>query len=267
VLIATGGAQIGQINGLAVIDLGDSRWGQPTRITATARLGAGQVVDIEREVDLGGSLHSKGVLILSSFLGARYAGEQPLSLHASLTFEQSYGRVEGDSASLAELCALLSALAGVPIKQSFAVTGSVNQQGQVQPIGGVNEKIEGFFDVCKERGGPDGQAAIIPKANVQHLMLREEVVNAAAAGHFTVYAVGTVDEALELLTGLPAGECNEQGEFTEGSVNRRVEERLLEFSQLRLAFAKEGEKVREKVSTPAPEPEADQPPKGMPGER
>ncbi len=265
ILIDTGGASVGQINGLSVIDLGDSRWGQPSRITATVRLGSGQVVDIEREVDLGGSIHSKGVLILSSFLGARYAGKQPLSLHASLVFEQSYGRVEGDSASLAELCALLSALAGLPIKQSFAVTGSVNQQGQVQPIGGVNEKIEGFFDVCKERGGPDGQAVIIPTANVQHLMLREEVVNAVAVGGFAVYAVGTVNEALELLTGLPAGERNEQSEFSEGSVNRRVEERLLELSQLRLAFAKEGEKIREKLSAPMLEPEADQPPKGMPG--
>jgi lon-related putative ATP-dependent protease len=264
VLIDTRGAETGQINGLAVIDLGDSRWGQPARITATVRLGGGQVVDIEREVELGGSIHSKGVLILASFLGARYAGKQPLSLHASLVFEQSYGRVEGDSASLAELCALLSALADVPIRQSFAVTGSVNQRGQVQAIGGVNEKIEGFFDVCQACGGPDGQAAIIPVANVKHLMLRKEVVNAVADGRFAVYAVSTVDTALELLTGLPAGERDDQGEFPPGSLNRRVEERLLEFSRQRQAFAKEAEKEGEKPPKPTPEPEADQPSKGRP---
>jgi lon-related putative ATP-dependent protease len=268
VLIDTSGAKIGQINGLSVIDLGDSRWGQPARITATVRLGSGQVVDIEREAELGGSIHSKGVLILSSLLGARYAGKQPLSLRASLVFEQSYGKVEGDSASLAELCALLSALARVPIKQSFAVTGSVNQHGQVQPIGGVNEKIEGFFDVCQERGGPDGEAVIIPVANVKHLMLREAVVKAVAEGCFAIYAVSTVDEALELLTGLSAGERNEQGEFPQDSVNWRVEERLLEFSRLRQAFAEEGEKEEKKRKTakPAPEPEGDQPPEDGPGD-
>jgi predicted ATP-dependent protease len=260
-LIATDGAQIGQINGLSVIDLGDSRWGQPTRITATVRLGSGQVVDIEREVDLGGSIHSKGVLILSSFLGARYASQQPLSLHASLVFEQSYGRVDGDSASLAELCTLLSALARVPIRQTFAVTGSVNQHGQVQAIGGVNEKIEGFFDVCRERGGPDGQAVIIPTTNIKHLMLREEVVAAVVAGRFAVYAVSTVDEALELLTGLTAGVADERGEFPDGSVNQRVAQRLREFSQLRQAFAKEVEKETvQKGSVPAPAPAGGPPP-------
>ncbi len=266
VLIATSGARIGQINGLAVIDLGDSRWGQPSRITATVRLGSGQVVDIEREVDLGGSIHSKGVLILSSFLGARYAVGQPLSLHASLTFEQSYGRVEGDSASLAELCALLSALAQAPLGQNFAVTGSVDQHGQVQAIGGVNEKIEGFFDVCRERGGPAGQAVIIPAANTNHLMLRADVVNAVAAGRFAVYAVTTVDEALALLTSLPAGERDERGEFPAGSLNRQVEGRLTEFSRLRQSYARETEKQLEKASAkPTPEPDAGQPPKGAPG--
>jgi lon-related putative ATP-dependent protease len=267
-LIDTSGAKVGQINGLSVLDLGDSRWGQPARITATVRLGSGQVVDIEREVELGGAIHSKGVLILSSFLGSRYAGRYPLSLHASLVFEQSYGKVEGDSASLAELCALLSALADTPIQQSFAVTGSVNQHGQVQAIGGVNEKIEGFFDVCRERGGPDGQAVIIPVANVKHLMLREEIVQAVAEKRFAVYAVSTVDEALELLAGLPAGERDAQGTYPEGSLNQRVEARLIEFSKSRQAFAKEASQALEetKGKVPAVPPEGRLPPVDKPQE-
>ncbi len=258
VLIETSGAQVGQINGLSVLELGDSRYGQPSRITATVRLGSGEVVDIERETQLGGAIHSKGVLILASLLGSRYASRQPLSLHASLVFEQSYGRVEGDSASLAELCALLSALADVPILQSFAVTGSVNQRGQVQAIGGVNEKIEGFFDVCQVRGGPSGQAVIIPSANCQHLMLREDVVQAVTAGYFAVYAVNTVDEALELLTELPTGERDTKGEFPDGSLNWRVEQRLIQFSKLRQKFAREGKTTTDgetpETASPAPEP-------------
>ncbi|NJN47443.1 MAG: AAA family ATPase [Candidatus Competibacteraceae bacterium] len=244
ILINTQGEKIGQINALSVIDLGDSRWGQPARITATVRLGSGQVVDIEREVELGGAIHSKGVMILSAFLGARYAGDHPLSLHASLVFEQSYARVDGDSASLAELCALLSALAEVPIQQSFAVTGSVNQQGEVQAIGGVNEKIEGFFDVCRVKG-LDGQAVIIPAANRQHLMLREDVVEAAEQDKFRIYAVTTVDEALQLLTGMPVGTLDPTGQFPQDSVNWRVEQRLLKLSKQRQAFAKAEEKAAE----------------------
>lgn len=265
-LIDTRGAKVGQINGLAVMDLGDSRWGQPTRITATVRLGNGQVVDIEREVDLGGAIHSKGVLILSSFLGARYAERHPLSLRASLVFEQSYGRVEGDSASLAELCALLSALADVSIRQSLAVTGSVNQHGQVQAIGGVNEKIEGFFDVCQSRGELDNQAVIIPVANTKHLMLKPDVLEAVKASRFAVYAVSTVDEALELLTGVPAGERDTQGNFPDGSLNQRVEQRLLEFAQWRQAFAKEAEKgdTPEAKKTPSQDPQK-APPEPPPG--
>jgi len=255
VLIDTRGEQVGQINGLSVMDLGDACWGQPARITAAVRLGGGEVVDIEREADLGGPIHSKGVLILSSFLGARYARQFPLSLRASLTFEQSYGKVEGDSASLAELCALLSALGEIPIRQFLAVTGSVNQRGQVQAVGGVNDKIEGFFDVCQARGGPEGQGVIIPLANVRHLMLGEEALAAVAAGRFQVYAVSTVDEAMALLTGLEPGERNEQGEFPEGSVNRRVEDRLIELSRLRQAFAKEADLEADSGSAgPAPFP-------------
>ncbi|MEJ2508397.1 MAG: ATP-binding protein [Gammaproteobacteria bacterium] len=235
-LIDSEGQQVGQVNGLTIIELGGFLFGHPTRITATARLGEGEVVDIEREVELGGASHSKGVLILSSFLSARYALDRPLSLVASLVFEQSYGYVDGDSASMAELCALLSVLADVPVRQSFAVTGSVNQLGHVQPIGGVNEKIEGFFDVCKARGLTGEQGVIIPSTNVKHLMLREDVREAAEQGQFAIYAVETVDEAIALLTGLPAGERGEEGKFAEGSVNRRVEDRLLEFSELRQEF-------------------------------
>jgi lon-related putative ATP-dependent protease len=261
-LIDTSGAKIGQVNGLSIIDLGDTRRGQPARITATVRLGSGQVIDIEREAELGGSIHSKGVMILSSFLGARYAFNHPLSLQASLVFEQSYAKIEGDSASLAELCALLSALAEVPIRQSFAVTGSVNQRGQVQAIGGVNEKIEGFFDVCVTRGGPDGQAVIIPEANRQHLMLLEEVVEAVNQGRFSIYAVSTVDEALELLTGLTAGEPDATGRFPEGSLNRKVEDRLIALSNLRQAHTREG--IQPAVETKPGKPLDDTSPEDRP---
>jgi len=249
-LIDSDGQQVGQVNGLTIIELGGFLFGHPARITATARLGEGEVVDIEREVELGGASHSKGVLILSSFLSARYALERPLSLAASLVFEQSYGYVDGDSASMAELCALLSVLAEVPVRQSFAVTGSVNQLGHVQPIGGVNEKIEGFFDICKARGPNGDQGVIIPSTNVKHLMLREDVREAAEQGQFVIYAVDSVDQAIALLTGLPAGERGDEGKFPEGSVNRRVEDRLLEFSELRQEFGEhEKGKVEVKIDS------------------
>jgi lon-related putative ATP-dependent protease len=228
--VETAGEALGQVNGLAVFTLGEHEFGHPTRITARVRMGKGEVVDIEREVELGGALHSKGVLILAGFLGARYTARAPLALSASLVFEQSYGPVEGDSASLAELCALLAALAELPVRQSLAMTGSVDQLGRVQAIGGVNEKIEGFFDVCRRRGLTGEQGVIIPATNVQHLMLREEVLEAARAGQFRVWAVATVDEALELLTGVPAGVRGEDGSFPEGSVNARIEARLETFA-------------------------------------
>ncbi len=234
--IATSGLQTGQINGLAVADLGDFRFGHPVRITATARLGEGHLIDIEREAELGGPLHSKGVLILAAYLGARYAAGLPLSLAASLVFEQTYDTVEGDSASLAELCALLSVLAGVPIKQSLAVTGSINQLGRVQTIGAVNEKIEGFFDICHARGLSGEQGVLVPRANVQHLMLREDVVTAAREGRFHVFAVDEVDDAITLLTGLPAGTPDARGRLPEGSFNQRVAAQLAHLSQLRQAF-------------------------------
>jgi lon-related putative ATP-dependent protease len=230
-LIATEGEQVGQINGLSVMMLGGYRFGHPTRITARARLGKGQVVDIEREVELGGPIHSKGVYILSGFLSGRYAPDYPLSLSASLVFEQSYGMVEGDSASSAELYALLSTLAGAPIRQSLAVTGSVNQLGEVQAIGGVNEKIEGFYDICHSRGLSGQQGVLIPAANVKHLVLRQDVVEAVRQGQFAVYSIETIDQGIELLTGLTAGVRDESAEYPEGSFNRRVEETLIRFTK------------------------------------
>jgi lon-related putative ATP-dependent protease len=235
-LIDTQGEAVGQINGLSVLMLGNYAFGRPTRITARISLGRGQVIDIEREVELGGPLHSKGVLILTGFLTGRYAQSKPLSLSASLVFEQSYGGVDGDSASSAELYALLSALADVPIKQSLAVTGSVNQKGQVQAIGGVNEKIEGFFDICKARGLTGEQGVLIPKANVKHLMLRGEVVDAVRAGDFSVYAVDTIDQGIEILTGIPAGEPDPAGAYPEDTINDRVQKRVEAMAETRQAF-------------------------------
>jgi len=228
--IETDGEEIGQVNGLSVISLGSLAFGQPSRITAQVRLGRGEVVDIEREVELGGPLHSKGVLILSGFLGGRFGTSRPLSLNASLVFEQSYGGVEGDSASAAELFALLSVLAEAPIKQSFAVTGSVDQRGQIQAIGGVNEKIEGFFDSCRITRFTGRQGVIIPASNVRHLMLRRDVVAAAEAGRFRVYPIDTVDQGLELLTGIPAGQPDAGGNYPAGTLNQRIAARLDAFA-------------------------------------
>lgn len=230
-LIDTAGAKVGQVNGLSVVRSGDQAFGLTVRITARAWVGKGEVIDIEREVELGGPLHAKGVLILSGFLGARYARRSPLSLTASLVFEQSYAGVEGDSASLAEACALLSALADMPLKQSIAVTGSMNQHGQVQAIGGVNDKIEGFFDVCAERGLTGGQGVLIPSSNARHLMLRSEVTAAVEAGTFHVWAVDTLDDALELLAGRDAGIEDEHGAFPEGTINAAVDARLQKFAE------------------------------------
>ncbi len=236
-LIDTAGEAVGQVNGLSVVDLGEYRFGYPVRITATTRIGSGRVVDIEREVELGGPIHSKGVMILSAALAARYARERPLSLNAHIVFEQSYGGVEGDSASVAELCALLSSIAEVPIRQNIAVTGSVNQLGRVQVVGGVNEKIEGFFDLCRRRGLDGTHGVILPRDNVKHLMLREDVVDAVADGLFTVYAVDEIDDALSILTGQDAGLRDERGSFPAGSVNDRVEQRLTEYAELRQSYA------------------------------
>ncbi len=241
ILIDTQGEKVGQINGLSVLQIGKATFGRPSRITARVRLGKGEVVDIERQVEMGGPIHSKGVLILAGFLGARYAAERPLSLSASLVFEQSYGGVDGDSASSAELYALLSALSEVPIKQSFAVTGSVNQHGQVQAIGGVNEKIEGFFDICEARGLTGGQGVLIPQANVKNLMLRQDVVEAVANGQFAVYPVAHIDQGIEILTGVSAGEPDAEGQYPPDSINGRVAQRLKTLAEKLRDFNKPGE--------------------------
>jgi predicted ATP-dependent protease len=240
-LVSTSGVQVGQVNGLAYSELGELRFAYPMRITATARLGDGELLDIERESALGGPVHSKGVMILAAFLASRYAQELPLSLAASLVFEQSYGPVEGDSASLAELCALLSVLAVLPVRQSVAVTGSINQFGQVQAVGGINEKVEGFFDLCLSRGLQAGQGVVIPRANVQHLMLREDVVEAVRTGTFQVWAVEDADQAIELLTGTPAGSPDAKGQVPVGSVNHRVATQLTRLSVVRQAWGALGE--------------------------
>ncbi len=236
ILIDTDGSAVGQVNGLAVLKMGNFAFGKPNRITASVRLGEGEVVDIEREAELGGPLHSKGVMIISGFLGSRFAQDHPLSLTASVVFEQSYGGVDGDSASLAEICTIMSALAEEPIEQRFAMTGSVNQHGRVQAIGGVNEKIEGFFDACKDAGLTGDQGVLIPDANVKHLMLRNGIIEAVEAGDFHVYAVRTVDEALTILTGTDAGERQDDGTYPEASINGRVSARLREFADKARAF-------------------------------
>lgn len=238
--VTTDGDAVGQVNGLSVLQLGEFMFGQPSRITATARLGTGKVVDIEREVELGGSIHSKGVLILSSYLGSRYSTDAPLSLSASLVFEQSYGQVDGDSASVAELVALLSAVAGIPVRQSLAVTGSVDQKGVVQAIGGVNQKIEGFFDICNARGLTKEHGVLIPWDNVQHLMLRPDVAEAVAEERFRIYPLTHVDQAITLLTGVEAGERGDDGQFSEGSFNRRVDDALRELAMYRKTFSPGG---------------------------
>lgn len=235
--IESEGAAVGQMNGLSVLQIGDFAFGRPSRITAQVRLGSGNVVDIEREAKLGGPLHSKGVMILSGYLGAKFGTELPLSLSATLVFEQSYGGVDGDSASAAELITLLSAIAQVPLAQHFAMTGSVDQQGRVQAIGGVNQKIEGFFDVCDARGLTAEQGVLVPATNKRHIMLHDRVVDAVAAGKFHIHAVETVDQAIEILTGLPAGTPDDNGIYPEGSFHRRVADRLKELADARRKFA------------------------------
>ena len=232
ILLESDGKAIGNINGLTVMQIGDSSFGAPARISTTVYPGCKGIVDIERESNLGQSIHSKGVLILSGYLGHRYAQEFPLDISASIAMEQSYGYVDGDSASTAELCCLLSALINVPLRQDLAITGSLNQYGQVQAIGGVNEKIEGFFNVCHARGLTGSQGVIIPKSNVINLMLSDEVIEAVKAGQFHIYAVEKADEALHLLTGLEPGELDSNGKYPEGTISARILKRLEEISKL-----------------------------------
>ena len=231
ILLEVEGEKIGQINGLSVIFLGNHMFGRPNRITAPVSLGREGIVDIERRADLGGKIHSKGIMIISGFLAGRYAQDKPLSLSASICFEQSYEGVEGDSASAAELIALLSSLSAAPIKQGIALTGSVNQMGEIQPIGGVNKKIEGFFEVCKIKKVNGAPGVIIPESNVKNLMLKPEVVRAVTDGKFRIFSVSHVDEALEILTGIPAGKRTPEGKWEEGSLNARVDARVRKMSE------------------------------------
>ncbi|PJE42749.1 MAG: ATP-dependent protease [Pseudomonas sp.] len=248
ILIDTAGAAVGKCNGLTVLEVGDSAFGVPARISATVYPGGSGIVDIEREVNLGQPIHSKGVMILTGYLGSRYAQEFPLEISASIALEQSYGYVDGDSASLGEVCTLISALSRTPLKQCFAITGSINQFGEVQAVGGVNEKIEGFFRLCEARGLTGEQGAIIPHSNVTTLMLDERVLQAVRAGQFHIYAVRQVDEALSLLVGADAGSPNEQGQFPAGSVNARVVERLRDIAAMGM---EEDDKEEPKKEEPA----------------
>ena len=232
-LINTEGEAVGEINGLSVFDIGKYGFGQPSRISASVHQGDGKIINIEREVDLSGSIHDKGVLILSALLASRYTKDTPLSFSASITFEQSYGLIDGDSASVAELCVLISALINLPIQQGFAITGSLNQQGYVQAIGGVNEKLEGFFDICQQRGLTGKQGCIIPAVNVKNLSLRHDVVDAIEKGLFNIYPVKHYEEVLELLLGMPAGEELIDGTYTPDSINDRVVKRLCLFAKNR----------------------------------
>jgi predicted ATP-dependent protease len=232
----------GQINGLSVYQLGDYSFGKPSRLTVRTYLGKGSMINIERESKLSGPIHDKGVMILTGFFGERFAQDKPLALSASICFEQSYAGVEGDSASCAELYALLSSLAQVPIKQGIAVTGSINQHGKVQPIGGINEKIEGYYAVCKAKGLTGKQGVIIPRPNLKSLMLDRDVREAVEKDEFHIWAVETVDEGIEILTGMPAGERDSSGNWPEGTINGKVDQRLLKMAETLYKFGKGDEK-------------------------
>ncbi len=230
IMIDTEGAVVGQVNGLSVYSLGDISFGKPSRITCRTYLGRSGVINIERESQMSGPIHDKGVMILSGYMGWKYAQEYPLSLSASLCFEQSYEGVEGDSASSTELYALLSSISDVPIKQNIAVTGSVNQKGEIQPIGGINQKIEGFFEVCRAKGLTGDQGVMMPAKNLKHLMLRDEVIEAVKNGQFHIWAVSTIDEGIEVLTGIEAGKRKDGGGYPEGTINYKVDQNLREMA-------------------------------------
>lgn len=239
ILIDVEGKRVGQINGLVVYNFSRTSFGKPARITTQVRLGKGEFIDIEREIEMSGPIHTKGVLILQSLIANRFAKDSPLSLSASIVFEQSYGGVDGDSASSTEYYCLISALTNIPIKQSIAVTGSINQFGEIQPIGGVNEKIEGFFDVCDHRGLTGTQGVIIPRTNVKDLMLREDILNAVDEGRFHIYAIDTVDDGIEILTGVKAGTLGRNGKYPKGTVNYEVQKSLENLYKRYVHFAKE----------------------------
>ncbi|MBI4822013.1 MAG: AAA family ATPase [Deltaproteobacteria bacterium] len=240
--IETAGSTVGQVNALSVISVGGFLFGRPSRVTATARVGSKGIMDIEREVELGGPLHSKGVLIVSNFFATRFGKKVPLAFSASLVFEQSYGGIEGDSASMAELCALISSIAEIPILQSFAMTGSVDQQGRAQAIGGVNEKIEGFFDLCESRGLDGTHGVLIPATNVRNLMVKAEIARACESGKFKILPISTVDDAIEILTGVEAGARDDEGRYPKDSVNGRLVKSLEELSKVGAAFQRSVER-------------------------
>jgi len=239
ILMDVEGERVGQINGLVVYDFGEHSFGKPARITTQVRLGRGEFLNIEREIALSGPIHTKGVLILQSLLANRFAKTSPLSLSASIVFEQSYGGVDGDSASSTEYYCLLSAIADLPIRQSIAVTGSINQFGEIQPIGGVNEKIEGFFDVCAHNGLTGKQGVIIPRTNVSNLMLREDILKAVDEGMFHIYAIDTVDDGIEILTGVPAGVPDKNGNYPKNTVNAMVKKSLEDYYKKYVYYARE----------------------------
>jgi lon-related putative ATP-dependent protease len=245
-IVETSGGKAGQVNGLAVLDMGDYSFGKPSRITAAVYAGKSGVVNIEREIKLSGKIHEKAVLILTNYLGRKYAARKPISLSASITFEQLYGMIEGDSATCAELYALLSAISGVPIRQSVAVTGSMDQNGDVQPIGGVNEKIEGFFDLCRLRGLSGEQSVLIPRRNVRNLMLKKGIVEAVREGKFKIHAIERVEEGVEVLMGILPGEAGRDGQYPAGTLNRLVEDRLTELREAMRKEEKEQDKDRKK---------------------
>ena len=230
-LIDTDGYKVGEINGLTVVTIGDYSFGKPARITANTFMGKEGIVNIEREIEMSGPSHSKGVMIIKGYLGQKFAQEIPLSLTASICFEQLYGGVDGDSASSTETYAILSSLSEMPINQSIAVTGSVNQKGEIQPIGGVNEKIEGFYEICKMKGLTGDQGVIIPVQNVRNLHLRDEIIESVKKGKFHIYAVRTIDEGIEILTGVPAGKKDSSGKFPAGTINYLVSEKLKKYSE------------------------------------
>ena len=248
-IVNTAGEKVGQVNGLAVLDIGDYAFGKPSRITAKTYMGRAGVVNLERETKMSGKIHEKAILIITSYLGGKYAVNKQISLSASITFEQLYEMVEGDSATCAELYALLSSISGVPLKQSFAVTGSMDQNGDVQPIGGVNQKIEGFFHLCKMRGLDGSQGVIIPKRNTRNLVLSDDVIEAVEKGLFNVYTIDRMEEGLEILTGMPAGEPGTDGTYPEGTLNHLVEKRLTEISEVMEKKKGNGEEGREKKNS------------------
>jgi predicted ATP-dependent protease len=259
-MVDVSGSAVAQVNGLSVYDIGDFSFGKPSRITSRVYLGKAGVINIEREAKLSGRIYNKGVLILSGYLGGAYAQDKTLSVSATIAFEQSYGEVEGDSASAAEAVALISGIIEAPVKQNIAITGSINQKGEIQPIGGVNEKIEGFFAVCRNRGLTGDQGVIIPELNRKNLMLRKEVVDAVRGGKFRIYAIKTVNDALEILTGLPAGDRSEDGTWPEGSINFLVDKRLKEMSKKLKADDKGEEKKEKKEENNETAPQKNPPP-------